>query len=629
MNKFYVNLEDKYRAILTETTPFETPIIFSNDGLYILLKNKIYETNSSYKKIFESIIYNKSEKTKPYKYYIPKGLVDTRIISLIHPSAQVRLSEFLSKYSELVLYHCTKSISSLRYPYKLTSNYYLKDKEINNIYKYKSEDKSISEYDSYSLYSPSFFSYKDFQRIYKFINSSLFMNLELSFKLLRTIDISKCFNNIYTHSISWSAKNKKFIKSNLKRKSINFANEFDKHIRYGNYDETHGIPIGPEISRVFAEIILQRIDVNIITALKSKYHITYDVDYTFKRYIDDIYLFCNNPDIMDKICKEIAYEYSLYNLYLNQNKVKDYTRPFITSKSICLEKISDLISSFTEKIMRSNIYNTISFKNRIFNKIKSIIKEEGLDYSEISSFIIGSISRRIKRYIKENESSSSIRYDIVNLFFDISFFMLILGGNSACTNIICNDIIYIIEKNLPNNRIYLNWYENINNFIHKIKSNNRSSLEVINMMLITKAFPECFQFSPKYVRDVLLSSELPNYFNLVSSLFYIEDKSVCITKEIVKKIEMKIESEKDEFSSELHHLILDIISCPYINREDKKHLYRISNLEKYSSVSDCSLGRSFFNFAEKNHVFINWRKFSMHHFLFKKELQKRMLKQVY
>ena len=62
---------------------------------------------------------------------------------------------------------------------------------------------------------------------------------------------------------------------------------------------THGIVIGPEFSRIFAEILLQSIDVKVKNKLLSYKSSNYihgiveGVHYTIKRYVDDYFLFYN------------------------------------------------------------------------------------------------------------------------------------------------------------------------------------------------------------------------------------------------------------------------------------------------------------------------------------------------
>ncbi|EXS67912.1 hypothetical protein BF95_26490 [Sphingobium sp. Ant17] len=52
--------------------------------------------------------------------------------------------------------------------------------------------------------------------------------------------------------------------------STGFANEFDRLMQSMNYNETNGICVGPEISRVFAEIIFSEVDRRILRTLADK-----------------------------------------------------------------------------------------------------------------------------------------------------------------------------------------------------------------------------------------------------------------------------------------------------------------------------------------------------------------------
>lgn len=63
-NKNFIKKTDYDRVILTETLPYETPIIFSNAGLYMQIKNK---GDGFKKELLEKLILNeKATKTKPF-----------------------------------------------------------------------------------------------------------------------------------------------------------------------------------------------------------------------------------------------------------------------------------------------------------------------------------------------------------------------------------------------------------------------------------------------------------------------------------------------------------------------------------------------------------------------------------
>ena len=73
-------------------------------------------------------------------------------------------------------------------------------------------------------------------------------------------DISRFYPSIYTHSIAWAAYGKENVKSNLATYSGTIADRLDLLVRHCNQNQTVGIPIGPETSRILAEVISSRID---------------------------------------------------------------------------------------------------------------------------------------------------------------------------------------------------------------------------------------------------------------------------------------------------------------------------------------------------------------------------------
>src|SRR5699024_5403776 len=98
MKRNKIQRSDYNRVLITETTPFETPIIFSNDGLY----DKIAKLNNSgdiYKIIIKALVFgnniNKPPKsTIPYTYKIKKDSNSFRRLALLHPSSQWKIRLF-------------------------------------------------------------------------------------------------------------------------------------------------------------------------------------------------------------------------------------------------------------------------------------------------------------------------------------------------------------------------------------------------------------------------------------------------------------------------------------------------------------------------------------------------------
>ena len=91
--------------------------------------------------------------------------------------------------------------------------------------------------------------------------------LEATSDWLIKTDISRFYPTIYTHSIPWAAYGKERVKSALKTYEGTFADRLDLLVRSCNRNQTVGVPIGPETSRILAEIISSRIDFDFSTQL--------------------------------------------------------------------------------------------------------------------------------------------------------------------------------------------------------------------------------------------------------------------------------------------------------------------------------------------------------------------------
>ena len=144
------------------------------------------------------------------------------------------------------------------------------------------------------------------------------------------IDVSRCFDSLYTHSISWAVRSKDYIKVNKGGLNQSFDENFDKLMQNANHQETNGILIGSEVARIFAEIILQDIDQKVLNSLDSK-GIFNNLDYTIRRYVDDFCIFAKSKEIADKVTDVIADELNSYKLYINTNKTKYFSILFMVS----------------------------------------------------------------------------------------------------------------------------------------------------------------------------------------------------------------------------------------------------------------------------------------------------------
>ncbi|RTI86041.1 antiviral reverse transcriptase Drt3b [Campylobacter jejuni] len=416
----------KERVVLSEILPYEVPLIFSNKNFYNFLlehKTKInnYFNNSTnieknFKKMLNMLFVDekcyKKGFTIPFHFKIPHKTNEYRKLSIIHPAHQIKVMNFYDTYKQAILYFSSKSEFSIRKPYKVANLFYNKndftntkniDDELNNSIEIKHHKEK---------YFKSFFAYKKYSHIYMFYESYEYQKNEKLFKKLYKFDISKCFDSIYTHSIAWAIYDKKTIKDNLNKINNTFSDEFDKLMQNMNYKETNGVLIGPEFSRIFAELILQKIDKLVLNKLTEN-KILHKKDYVILRYVDDYFLFYNEDDVKNLIIQTFNSELQKYKFYLNESKMEEFTKPFVTYITIAKKKIKDLLKEFD---FENNNKHTISSKDMIIN-FKAIIKENEIKYNDILNYTLAIIDKKMEFIEKDFSENIVIKIEqIINNF---------------------------------------------------------------------------------------------------------------------------------------------------------------------------------------------------------------------
>ncbi len=453
----------KERAVLSDVLPYEVPITFSNRYFYRFLvnnqiefknRNIIYKTNFKdddleafiiiLKILFSTSMNSPNTRKIPFTYRISHKEKDFRELALVHPINQLELISFYDQYKESIVYSCSLSNYSIRKPDNVAKFTFLNDK-IHQSNKGDSSDYlglSGKEYENLKNY----FSYSKYTNIYKFFEHYRYQRAEKKYNYLFKFDISKCFDSIYTHSISWAVLGLDVVKENVNSSKKTFAGKFDKFIQNANYGETNGILIGPEFSRIFAEIIFQKIDTTIEKKLKgSNNNYQLKVDYELYRYVDDYFLFCDSPIIKDEILKILKHELKKYKLSINNAKYEEYNKPIITEITIAKNKIIDLfaenpkfeITEIEEKKADGNegddevsllnhIFDLTFNPNKLATRYKIIIKESKVDYKDVLNYSLALLSSKIERnlisfekvyfnYLQENRMKEFSKSDILNL----------------------------------------------------------------------------------------------------------------------------------------------------------------------------------------------------------------------
>ena len=183
------------------------------------------------------------------------------------------------------------------------------------------------------------------------------INSSLGYKYRLCVDISNCYNSIYTHSITWAICGKKEAKRYFRTKQpeslkeqYEIGDRLDCFVRFQKNNETNGIIVGPYTSRIISEIILAKIDSELVNR-----------SFIFKRYVDDYKLYFRSESQALASLPEIEAVLNEYNLSLNTSKTETKKFPY------------EIVSNIKEA------YETAYDKERVFGVLNtaSILFEQG------------------------------------------------------------------------------------------------------------------------------------------------------------------------------------------------------------------------------------------------------------
>lgn len=638
--KILIDKKDKKRALITDTIPGDIPLIFSNEGFYKNISD-VSVFSDEFNKIVECFVSSNSENyTIPYRYLISKGHDSYREISLCHPKGQLDICEFYAEYNSSITYYCAKSKFSIRYPERVGSSYYVDTKE-SNINKYKNQTIDTCNIDKISKHPSSYFSYNGYRRLHQFINSEYFNNIEKTFPVLWEADVSSCFPSIYTHSMSWVTKDILHSKENIS--SLNFGNKFDKLTQSINFNETKGICIGPEFSRIFAEIILQYSDKELLKSLEDlDLHV--GVQYQIARYVDNYYIFTRNESIANTVYGLLQQKLSDIKLHLNESKLVKSLRPFQTGRSNAILRLNEVMECIYMEIKKARRPEGISaskrrrFENSIINKIKNICSETNVNYSEVSPYMIASINNAVDEIIRahaldDNENKENHITLLISLI-KISDFVFNVFSSVSSSLDYCSIQLKVAEF-VGEHQVELLEevkeivYENIRSsmVLYSQLGAERSvvgvPIERMNPIVMLKYVAGEHSLPSKMIEDVLYQDKSIDYFKDICCLYVIGNSAeyVRIREKISKKIENHFRTkEKIKKSSEDAHLFFDAISCPFLKASVREAIIEaVYKKHIDANVTEAAIS-NIANEALRYYWFVNWEKINLLRAIEKKKL---------
>jgi len=403
---------NKLDYIITDLLPVELSELFSYTSFYSFLLEE--EQQKCIEMCMEKIQEKKAKgnspilkdgwATKPMKYRILKGSNSMREMSILQPLSALNVFFFMECYQKDILdYFEQHHRFSIRYHKKRTDLYY-KGKTNRALAYYQ---KQISQLNRGVIQQTGiYFKIFPFESINSFTDSYAWRTSNFRFKYYAKIDYKSCFDSIYTHAFSW------IIERNVVDAKHAFNSQLyvsiDRVMQNINGRSSNGIVVGPEFSRLIAEVMLQNIDEEVYSYLASN-HLLQGVDYEIFRYVDDVFLFANEQNVITTIIEAFKITAEKYLLHLNDLKMEqDYT-PCVPKE--WLEKtraLTDNISGLFKQIKKSAYYDLPPEEqyivktdyvhiDRLKDEIAILIKKHDNEKRSIVSFLLSTLVNHISK----------------------------------------------------------------------------------------------------------------------------------------------------------------------------------------------------------------------------------------
>lgn len=361
------------------------------NGVFDMFRDSFEITGTKIKsfKTLEDIRTGVKKATEPIQFIHSKLNNDIRIFSIPNPLVQIPLHFYIYENRHELI--GLQNIESDDFFSK--SSYYVVDDQIVKYWDYET-GAEIEIQGSIHL--------KNYNEA-KLKEISLIKGKYYSLKL----DISNFYDSIYSHSISWDIND-----INIKQ----IAENLDVVLRAGNRNETKGIIIGPYTSSMFAEIILSKVDSELIEYLN-----TCPIEVRFSRYSDDYIFYSDSEEFLKSQVKpKFESLINKYKLYINSSKTKNLVFPFRESSSE--EMNFDIFrKTFETKLRPDDEEELIHIEHELSNFLIDDIEDLTRSGGNLNYFLI-----RLLSWAREEESSfdfanKEIIKKIINYFINLSY----------------------------------------------------------------------------------------------------------------------------------------------------------------------------------------------------------------
>ena len=572
---------NKLDFMLTDMQPVEISEYFTLRYFYEYLDEKkfmqtINKDMLKSKKENKNCLFRNSWNSTPLTFDIYKRNKTMRIMSLPNPLADIMACQFIELYEKEILSLLeTNNIYSLRF-----------HKNNNKLY-YKNASKRIVTYFSKIInklqkrtieQTGSYFSIEKYKSINEFTNSKKWYSLCLKYKKILKIDYKDCFRSIYSHVFNWF-KFPNINDSKNAKGNTSLYTTIDNIIQRMNSSATNGIIVGPEFSRMLAEIFLQNIDMKVYQELKIK-NLVLNKDYFIGRYVDDVFIFANNDEILEYILNTYKHISEKFMLSINENKISLENLPiqmntWFDSTSLISNDISEMFYTDGDKDF-DYYYKNKSFTSNDKQKVNNLLSNCKLeDRDTVVAYILSTFVNKLKPQKKKsifpNEISKSKLLNLFDYVFYVYSFSISFNNTQRLISIISYVAEDINNKSMITNilKIIIRNYENIFQY---------NLYDIINLFPILIDYKiELSKETEFYIEETMKKLDDPILFgNLLLYSQYNTNYSNQVNKMISNNLNKKINYLDNKCQSAFMYKecwwLFIFINCPYLDPKIKKNM---------------------------------------------------------
>lgn len=297
--------------------------------------------------------------------------------------------------------------------------------------------------------------------------------LSEKFAYVVVTDIADFYHSIYLHYVETILR-----ECVVKSGKASHAETLINIVKAMYIKQTHkGLPVGPQFSRVVAELILDEVD-----------RVLLDEGFTFIRYVDDYRIFCNYEDeAYEKLIFLAQTLYDLRNLKLNENK----------THILGLDKFTQVyLITPKERVEESGI-----------NRFYELVEELGISLNPYVDIDFDSFDEEDIKKLQELNLVKLLKEELDNEKVNFGSINILLGNlarmdNTQAAEIVLNENNFI--KLFPILKSIINYLKRVKSFT--IEQKHEIGREVIELM--ENSFVGKLNFNRMWLLNLFASDEV-------------------------------------------------------------------------------------------------------------------------